>query len=202
MLAALLLFLYNQQEDQYAGQEAESLLGEVQAAIGTQILPSVPANAAEAESVPGETGETQAAEIDPTMTVVQINGYDYVGYLEIPDIYKQLPVMAEWDYVRLKVAPCRQFGSTKTDDLVIAAHNFNTHFGRLRELKAGAAVTFTDMDGVVSGYKVEKIETIAPTDVELVVNSGYDLVLYTCTPGGQTRVCVFCNRTGDGDSQK
>ena len=58
----------------------------------------------------------------------------------------------------------------------------------------GDTVTFTDMEGIVNTYCVEKIETLNPNEVDAVQNSGYDLVLYTCTKGGKTRVTVFCNR--------
>ena len=129
------------------------------------------------------------------MPVVTLDGYDYVGYVEIPMLELKLPVMADWDYTRLKVAPCRQFGSSRTDDLVIAAHNYESHFGHLKDLSVGSTVTFTDMAGIVNPYCVEKIETLNPDDVDAVQNSGYDLVLYTCTRGGRTRVTVFCNRT-------
>ena len=50
------------------------------------------------------------------------------------------------------------------------------------------------MEGIVSTYCVEKLETLSPDAIDTVLNSGYDLVLYTCTKGGQTRVTVFCNR--------
>lgn len=63
--------------------------------------------------------ETEPVELDATMTVVEINGYDYVGYLSVPKLDLELPVMSDWDYDRLKTVPCRHFGSTKTDDLVI-----------------------------------------------------------------------------------
>lgn len=106
--------------------------------------------------------ETEPVELDATMTVVEINGYDYVGYLSVPKLDLELPVMSDWDYVRLKTAPCRHFGSTKTDDLVIAAHNYQSHFGRLKELEIGDAVTFTDMDGVVIRYEVAGTGTVAP----------------------------------------
>lgn len=172
ILSALLLFLYNRSEDAQAGQDAERLLADVEAAV-TQSL-------------------------DPDMPVVTIDGYGYVGYLEIPALELKLPVMDDWDYTRLRIAPCRQFGSSRTDDLVIAAHNYQSHFGRLKELKEGDAVVFTDMAGVVNDYSVVKVETLAPTDVDAVQNSGYDLVLYTCTPGGQTRVTAFCTRTAAG----
>ena len=131
----------------------------------------------------------------PELTVVEIDGYDYIGYLSIPALELTLPVMSEWDYERLKIAPCRQFGSPQTDDLVIAAHNYKTHFAYLSSLSPGDSVTFTDMDGTVNTYTVDKLETLTPTSVDAVQNSGYDLVLYTCTYGVDTRIAVFCTRS-------
>ena len=185
ILSALLLLLYNRYEDAHAGQEAESLLASVEAAISAQEMaaPNKP-----------ESTEALSPPLDPEMPVVTLGGYEYVGYVEIPTLGLKLPVMAEWDYTRLQIAPCRQFGSSRTDDLVIAAHNYNTHFGKLRELSEGETVLFTDMEGIVSTYCVEKLETLSPDAVDAVLNSGYDLVLYTCTKGGRTRVIVFCDR--------
>ena len=109
----------------------------------------------------------------------------------------ELPIMSDWDYDKLQLAPCRQLGSVYTDDLVIAAHNYDTHFGKLRELSEGETVLFTDMEGIVSTYCIEKLETLSPDAVDTVLNSGYDLVLYTCTKGGRTRVIVFCDRAAE-----
>lgn len=185
ILSALLLLIYNRCEDVRAGQEAESLLASVEAAISAQEMatPNKP-----------ESTEALSPPLDPEMPVVTLDGYEYVGYVEIPTLGLKLPVMAEWDYTRLRIAPCRQFGSSQTDNLVIAAHNYDTHFGKLRELSEGETVLFTDMEGIVSTYCVEKLETLSPDAVDTVLNSGYDLVLYTCTKGGKTRVTVFCDR--------
>ncbi len=92
-------------------------------------------------------------------------------------------------------APCRQFGSSRTDDLVIAAHNYESHFGKIGTLALGDEVRFTDMDGIENHYTVSAIEVHDPTDVEAVEHSGHDLVLYTCTYGGKTRIVVFCDRS-------
>lgn len=185
-MSALLLLLYNRREDAHAGQEAESLLARVEAAISAQ--------AAETPDKPEATAAPSQTPLDSEMPEVMLDGYEYVGYVEIPTLGLKLPVMSEWDYKRLKIAPCRQFGSSRTDDLVIAAHNYENHFGRLKELSDGDAVTFTDMEGVVNTYCVENIETLKPDAVDAVQNSGYDLVLYTCTKGGKRRVAVFCDR--------
>lgn len=171
ILSALLLLLYNRCQDAQAGRDAAALLAKVQAAL-----------------------DARRGDLDPELPVVELDGCEYVGYVEIPTLEVELPVMADWDYDRLKIAPCRQFGSSRTDDLVIAAHNYQTHFGRLKELQEGDTVRFTDMEGVVNTYAVAKCETLQPTEVDAVQNSGYDLVLYTCTLGGRTRVTVFCDR--------
>lgn len=187
ILSALLLFFHNRQEDVQAGQEAEILLENVEAVIETEKI-KVPLISTQPDAAPSPTP------LDPQMPVVMLNGDGYVGYVEIPVLGLKLPVMSEWNYNRLNLAPCRQFGSSRTDDLVIAAHNFESHFGHLKDLSAGDSVTFTDMEGIVNTYCVEKIETLNPDEVDAVLNSGYDLVLYTCTKGGNTRVTVFCNR--------
>lgn len=192
ILSALLLFLYNKYEDRRAGQQTELLMDEIKSAIAEKTPPI-------AEPTEPET-ETEAATAEPQKTpppempVVVIGGYGYIGYLSVPDLGLELPVMAEWDYSRLKVAPCRQFGSTRTDDLVIAAHNYKTHFGRLSSLKEGAEIIFTDMDGLENRYRLKRLDTLNPNAVSDVQNSGYDLVLYTCTLGGATRVVAFCDR--------
>ena len=171
ILAALLLFLYNRSEDRRAGQEAESLLEDARSAMAANAAP--------------EPQEEPAEEII----------YDYAGVIAIPDLSLELPVIDQWSYARLKVAPCRQSGAAADGDLVIAAHNYKSHFGYLDRLEPGASVIFTDMEGTVYRYAVEEIRQLEPEDVEdvsSVFSSEYPLVLYTCTPGGKARVAVFC----------
>ena len=200
ILSALVLLLHNRYADARAGREAETLLAGVEAAI-SQGTADGPEETRRQETRPtGEengTEPTAAEALDPEMPVAMLEGYGYVGYVEIPALGLKLPVMSDWDYTRLEIAPCRQFGSSRTDDLVIAAHNFESHFGRLNEMSVGKTVTFTDMAGIVNTYRAEMIETLSPKDVDAVQNSGYDLVLYTCTRDGQERVAVICNRTGE-----
>ena len=171
ILAALLLFLHNRSEDRRAGQEAESLLEDARSAMAANADP--------------EPQEEPAEEIT----------YDYAGVIAIPDLSLELPVIDQWNYARLKVAPCRQSGAAADGDLVIAAHNYKSHFGYLDRLEPGASVIFTDMEGTVYRYAVEEIRQLEPEDVEdvsSVFSSEYPLVLYTCTPGGKARVAVFC----------
>ena len=177
LLAAGGLYAYNRYEDAHAGAEAQTVVADLQQKVETP--------EPEAESGP----------LDPELPVVEIDGNEYVGEISIPAIGIDLPVMSEWSYPKLKISPCRQFGSSRTDDLVIAAHNYESHFGKIGTLALGDEVRFTDMDGIENHYTVSAIEVHDPTDVEAVEHSGHDLVLYTCTYGGKTRIVVFCDRS-------
>lgn len=179
IISALLLVLYNLHISRKAGQEAELLMGEIHSIV---------------ETLPQQTPEEEPLPLDPEMPVVEIEGYGYIGYLSIPELELELPVMDQWDYQRLTKAPCRHFGSARTDDLVIAAHNYVTHFSRLGELSIGSEVTLTDMEGYTYSYTMQRMETLQPDAVDAVKNSGHDLVLYTCTPGGAARVVAFFDR--------
>ena len=173
---AMALLVYNNHENKKAQETAELL------------IESIRLNIAE-----NELKEEVTDPFDEEMTIKEIDGYGYIGYISVPSLNIDLPVMSEWDYGRLKISPCRYYGSTKTDNLVIAAHNYIVHFKYLGRLKPGDMVTFTDMDAVVHKYKVDMVELLMPTDVDKVKDSGNDLILYTCTYGGAKRIVVRCS---------
>ena len=190
LLGALALFLRNTREDSMAGEAAEILLPQLIEQIETR-AETVEKPLAPAVDIPEELLTAE----DIAMTEVEIDGYGYIGYLTVPDFGLELPVMGDWDYDRLKIAPCRYYGSTKSDDLVIMAHNYRRHFSPLSAITEGAPVVFTDMDGVVSVYEVVAIDFLSPDAVEEMTAGTYDLVLFTCTYGGGSRLTICCDRT-------
>ncbi|MDO5423396.1 MAG: sortase [Eubacteriales bacterium] len=191
ILAALFLFSRNQQEDRQAGERAEYIMEEMLEEIAEEMTEKM----AEETRQRGTEDETSVTDpYDSAMPEVIIDGYAYIGYLSIPAIGVELPVMSEWDYTRLKTAPCRYAGSPKAGNFVIAAHNYARHFGSLSCLSEGDQVFFTGMDGTVWDYAVDAVEVLAPAAVEDMTESGYDLTLFTCTYGGASRVTVRCDR--------
>ena len=105
----------------------------------------------------------------------------------------ELPVLTDWSYTKLKTAPCLYYGTYYEKDFVIAAHNYQSHFGRLSELQEKDLVLFTDVTGTVRCYEVVLLETLPGNATEQMITSGFDLSLYTCTPGGGNRVTVRCS---------
>ena len=126
------------------------------------------------------------------MPTVTIKGEAYIGTLRIPTLNLELPVISQWSYPGLKLAPCRYLGSAYQENLIIAAHNYKAHFGRIKSLEIGAPVAFTDVDGNHFHYVVEEIETLSATAREEMQAGGWPLTLFTCTPGGQSRIAVRC----------
>ena len=49
------------------------------------------------------------------------------------------------------------------------------------------------MDGETYEYTVAAKDILEPTAVEEVTAGEYDLALFTCTPGGTSRVTIYCN---------
>lgn len=172
---ALGLFLYNEVQAVRAEQLSADVLHELVGQIS---------------EIHTENAENQPLE----MTEVTIDGYNYIGYLLVPELELELPIMADWDYKRLKIAPCRYQGTVNGENLVLMAHNYERHFGKLSELMEGSQVIFTDMDGFSTFYEVTAKDVLVPTAVNEVTDSDFDLVLFTCTYGGKSRITIYCNK--------
>ena len=141
-----------------------------------------------------QEGEIPDYQLNPNMEMptVTVDGIDYIGTLSVPAYGLELPVISQWSYPDLKKAPCRYQGSAYTNDLILAAHNYSSHFGNLKNLAVGEAVAFTDVDGNCFTYRVVEQEILQPTAIEQMQSGGWDLTLFTCTLGGSYRVTVRC----------
>lgn len=178
LMGAAGLTLYNMNQETEAGEESDVVMTEL-----TGILDEATASRPPAELLPPEE------EPEP----VELDGRSYLGVITFPTLGLQLPVQTEWSYPNLRISPCRMSGSPTTDDLVILAHNYCTHFGNLKNLEAGDEVSVTLIDGATYVYSVDAKEIVPPTAVEDVTSGEWPLTLFTCTLGGRTRVVVHCD---------
>ena len=107
IMSALVLLMWNLRKDYKAGKESRDILPKIVKEIERSDETNVPQD---------QTDDTE-------MTIKEIDGRYYVGYITIPNLSLELPVLAEWSYENLDIAPCKYSGSTKTNNLTIAAHN-------------------------------------------------------------------------------
>lgn len=131
------------------------------------------------------------------MPVLDLDGNQYIGTLELASMGITLPVMSEWSYPKLKLSPCRFSGSIYQDDLIIAGHNYSSHFACLKDLDVGDEIIFTDAEGREFSYMVSSQQLLDPMEIESLETGDWDLTLFTCTIGGKSRVCVRCERVNE-----
>jgi sortase A len=155
-----------------------------------------PSENAEAESQDTAGGETEIPDYilnpDMEMPTVVIDGAEYIGTLDVPELNLSLPVMSKWSESGLKVSPCRYSGSVYSKDLVIGGHSYISHFRPLRDISLNSDIIFTDADGNVFYYKVTETEVLQPSDIDILLEEDHDLTLFTCTSDTQARFIVRC----------
>lgn len=188
ILAACGLTAYNVVDEQKAGENVARAL--------EQLVPKTiePGRLELPENI------LPAYEVDPRveMPLVEIGGHAYIGYVDFPTLDLNLPVMSEWSYPKMKIAPCRYWGSVYMDNMVIAAHNYVNHFGKLGNLSVGDPVTFTDVEGNVFEYTVSDMVQLWPNQTrDMVTGDDWDLTLFTCTRSGRQRLTVRCVRVDE-----
>ena len=84
ILGALALLGYNQWDANRADKASQDALGKLEETL--------------TETIEDNTEEEIQPELDPEqeMTVTDIDGWGYIGYLSVPSIGLELPVMSEW----------------------------------------------------------------------------------------------------------
>lgn len=177
IVAAVALAGYNIWDSSRAGHASQQLLAQLDSADG-------------AEEATASDGTPEAV----------VGGYSCIGVISIPSLNIELPVIADWGYEQLRVAPCRYSGSYLTDDLVICAHNYASHFGPLQSIAIGTDVYFESVDGRRMHYIVGNRESLQPADVEQMIDNennsdsaaDWDMTLFTCDYTGQVRTAVRC----------
>ena len=178
LAAALFMALGNVYDEFRAGRKAQNISNSLETV--------------RAETMTAEDPASEAAEEIPTL---QLDGDLYIGTIEIPSIDLTLPVYSEWDYDKLKNAPCRYSGSVGGNNLIIMAHDYKSHFGPIKELPLGEQIAFVDVDGSTFLYEVNMIQQLDAEDIAAMEQGDWDLTLFTCSRDGHARCTLRCMRT-------
>ncbi|MEE1227770.1 MAG: sortase [Lachnospiraceae bacterium] len=177
-LAALGLTAYNEWDGWRANQASQKIVRELD------------------KEIPGKPENQPGWDENREMPTKTINGYKYIGTLYIPKLKLKLPVMASWNYDKLKIAVCRYSGSVYKNNMVIAGHNYARHFSPVKRLPIGTKIVFTDVEGFKYTYNIGWKEVLQPEETKAMVSKGkneqWDLTLFTCTTGGSSRATMRC----------
>lgn len=177
ILLSITLYIRNKYQELDTGKKSKEILDIIETKI----------NVSDKEEIKSNTEDL----------VLNISGYDYIGVINIPSLNIKLPIMRETDYDRLAISPCKYYGNITTNDLVLCAHDYVNQFGKISNLKEDDIVIITDVLGNNYVYKVVLTEELNPTDITNMIDSPFDLTLYTCSYGALKRITVRCNRIYD-----
>lgn len=177
ILLSITLYIKNKYQELDTGKKSKEILDIIETKI----------NVSDKEEIKSNTEDL----------VLNISGYDYIGVINIPSLNIKLPIMRETDYDRLAISPCKYYGNITTNDLVLCAHDYVNQFGKISNLKEDDIVIITDVLGNNYVYKVVLTEELNPTDITNMIDSPFDLTLYTCSYGALKRITVRCNRIYD-----
>ena len=157
MAGGLGLLIYNMWDNNRAGDASDAILKQIeeeQADMGVSNAPAPPSRSD--KDVDDRVTDKDAWRYGQTMPVTLVDGFQYIGILEIPSLGIRLPVMDTWDYDRLRISPCLYSGSYYTDDMVICGHNYQRHFSPIKGVDIDADVYFITADKVIYHYTVSK----------------------------------------------
>ncbi|MBP3815962.1 MAG: sortase [Firmicutes bacterium] len=188
LATALLLAGRNILNDSKAGNASDSMVEQMHEALsGSDLQYYDGSNSANLADLPDYIRFP-----DMELPVGTFDGQECIGILQLPTLDKEFAVIGDLTYDNLYYAPCRFYGTPYKNNMVIAAHNFYSHFTYIRNLELGDSVIFIDMAGNVFNYKVGDTEVLQPYEVEKMIDSQWDLSLFTCTFDSASRFTVRC----------
>lgn len=174
--------------------QTEKQAGEMSKKVVSKVNTFVSANIQDRAEVMENSLPDYILNPDMEMPVAKIDGQEYIGKLFVPTLNLSLPIMRDWSYPKLNVAPCRYTGSVYQDNMVVAGHNYYGHFGKFKSLSQGSIIEFDDISGNKFIYEINDMEVLEPTDIEEMETGDWDLTLFTCTYGGKMRLAIRCNK--------
>ena len=125
--------------------------------------------------------------------VTLIENEEYIGYIDIPSIEIKLPILRNYSESALNISPTVYKYDLETNQLIIGGHNYKRHFSKLKNVSVGEQLSMTNSEGDIYTYEILEILTLDGYDVDALHSLEYDLILFTCTLGGSSRLVVCCN---------
>ena len=127
---------------------------------------------------------------DNTMSVLSVDGVDFVGIVEFPQYGSVLPVCGNWG--RTSQYPCSFSGSIYDGSLQIGATTQQGQYSFYREISVGDAVIFTDMEGNRYTFQVAAMRYEKHIDQAALQRQELALTLFVKNIYSFEYLIIFC----------
>ena len=128
---------------------------------------------------------------DNTMSVLSVDGTDFVGIIEIPRYESTLPVCADWG--KTSKYPCRFSGSIYNGTMQIGATTQKGQYDFYRELSMGDTVIYTDMEGNRYTFTITSLRYAKHADQAALQHEEAPLTLFIKNIYSFEYLIVFCD---------
>ena len=118
------------------------------------------------------------------MPVLEIEGKDIVGIIEMPKFNLKLPINNGYSYFKMKSMPSRISGSVYDNSFVISGVDKKGQFECVNQIEIGDEITVTDMTGSQFSYEINDIyrsesgksnSFVSDDDLTLIIKQEYAL---------------------------
>ncbi|MBR5774277.1 MAG: hypothetical protein IKY44_05415 [Clostridia bacterium] len=175
IVCAVGLFAYSQIRTRIAKSRAKEIVAQLYS-----LMPEVTSGAPDDRS-------------DPTMPMLQIDGQDFVGIVEIPTYSKALPIYGKWDASRVSKYPCRYLGSVYSDTLIIGGSDNDGQLDFVKEISNGDNIHITDTTGIRYKYVVFDINRTKDVSTQYLTKTDARLVLFARNTYSLDYTVIYCS---------
>lgn len=128
---------------------------------------------------------------DNSMSVLSVDGTNFLGILEMPRYGSTLPVCAEWGSV--SKYPCCLSGSVYDRTMQIGATTQKGQYDFYREISVGDSLVFTDVEGNRFSYVVTDIRYEKHADQATLSCEPSALTLFVKNIYAFEYLIIYCN---------
>ena len=132
--------------------------------------------------------------VNPTMPVLEIDGNNYAGTLEIPAYDTFLPIGGQWSRTKILRYPCIYTGSIFDDSLILGGSDAPGQLDFMKKISNGDLLWITDMTGIRMCYEVSAIERTTDVSAEHLSKKESDLILFVRNTYAFDYTVVRCTR--------
>lgn len=141
--------------------------------------------------IPSRTEGFKEQRANPEMPLVQYNGIDFCGIVDIVFSQDTIPVRSKWDSKLSSFAAGRYFGNPYEGSLVVGIPKAKDGMDFQNRIDVEDEVDFTDMRGRVFRYRVTSVRHFSELDFSRVNSDDYDLLLF-CTGRESGYIMISC----------
>lgn len=143
--------------------------------------------------LPTRTAGAAGEYFENGMPAYSIDGTDYVGLLQVPNLGIERPILSKWSSKGVIICPSKYYGSVYTGTMVIGGSTHKGQMDFLSQLDLGYKVVVTDMLGNEFSYEIKRIDRANDVNEELLISEEYSLTLFTYQRSEKKYIVVRCD---------